>query len=191
MTVQYTNVKQQTYALYQKPNKRGTPRYFFAKQQSTGATPVAEIPNGYEIYENVNGQVFLRKQRPVLIHDEEQQLVEITLLERAEPDCKFEVKGKQIRVFTSEASVGGLDDLMQTLGVSADAVRDVLQRHRQWEETLRFELVDAEARTFQTLRYCYLGSIDDWIEIGTADKLATVLNEFVPHLGQESYFELF
>jgi hypothetical protein len=55
---------------------------------------------------------------------------------------------------------------------------------------LVFQLVDGTRRTFQTLRYCFLGSVDDWIEIGKPGKLATLVKRYVKHLGQDSYVEL-
>jgi hypothetical protein len=55
---------------------------------------------------------------------------------------------------------------------------------------LVFQLVDAQRRTFQTQRYCFLGSVDDWIEIGKPGKLSTLVKRYVKHLGQDSYVEL-
>jgi hypothetical protein len=53
-----------------------------------------------------------------------------------------------------------------------------------------FQLVDAKRRTFQTQRYCFLGSVDDWIEIGKPGKLTNLVKKYVKHLGKESYVEL-
>jgi hypothetical protein len=55
---------------------------------------------------------------------------------------------------------------------------------------LVFHLVDATRRIFQTQRYCFLGSVDDWIEIGKPGKLSTLVKKYVKHLGQDSYVEL-
>jgi hypothetical protein len=55
---------------------------------------------------------------------------------------------------------------------------------------LVFQLVDGTRRTFQTHRYCFLGSVDDWIEIGKPGKLPTLVKRYVKHLGQDSYVEL-
>ena len=55
---------------------------------------------------------------------------------------------------------------------------------------MRFLLVDDQHRTFLTQRYCFIGSIDDWIDIGTPGKLATLVKKYVKHLGKESYFDL-
>jgi hypothetical protein len=46
-------------------------------------------------------------------------------------------------------------------------------------------------REFIAQRYCYLGSIDDWIDIGSPDTLQNLVKTYVKHLGQDSYFELF
>ena len=36
----------------------------------------------------------------------------------------------------------------------------------------------------------FLGSIDDWIDIGHG-KLTTLVKTYLKHLGKDSYFELF
>ncbi len=70
MTYHYTNRKKVTYYLYQKPTKKGKVRYFFSQKQSAG-NPVNRLPEGYEVYENPNAVVFLRKkQAPVITRDE-------------------------------------------------------------------------------------------------------------------------
>lgn len=56
---------------------------------------------------------------------------------------------------------------------------------------LQFVLVDDKTRLFQTRRYSYRGSIDDWIDIGERDFITALAQRHIMHLGQESYFELF
>jgi hypothetical protein len=56
---------------------------------------------------------------------------------------------------------------------------------------LRFVLDDAKQRRFVCERYCFLGSIDDWIFIGGSEPLADLVRTFMPHLGAESFFELY
>ena len=51
-------------------------------------------------------------------------------------------------------------------------------------------VIKAQRRTFQTQRYCFLGSVDDWIVIGKPGKLSTLVKKYVKHLGQDSYVEL-
>jgi hypothetical protein len=55
---------------------------------------------------------------------------------------------------------------------------------------MQFLLEDEQRRTFIAQRYCFIGSIDDWIDIGHGP-LTRLVKRYVKHLGQESYFDLF
>lgn len=70
-------------------------------------------------------------------------------------------------------------------------VDDLLIQFRTYSPMLQFVLVDDKKRVFQTLRYCYLGAIDDWIEIGKPGPLPALAKRYIKHLGQDSYYELF
>ena len=189
MPIQYTNRKQKVLTLYQKPNKKGTLRYYFSEKPSEGATPVEQIPGGYEIYENVHSQVFLRKQKPALIFPNELALVkEIMDKHGGAKRYRVDVKGKQIIIYTP---VEDVDFMLETFGIPSEAWQERVMRNIRWNDVMRFELIDSNKRTFQAQRYCYLGRIDDWIEIGVSAPLETVLRSFVPHIEQDSYFELF
>ena len=48
-----------------------------------------------------------------------------------------------------------------------------------------------EKRLFQTQRYCYRGSIDDWINIGESGKMEDVVGRYVKYLETEAFFGLF
>jgi hypothetical protein len=53
-------------------------------------------------------------------------------------------------------------------------------------------LADPEKRLFLTERFCFRGSVDDWIDIGGhAQKLSVVLKKSIQHLGRESIDELY
>jgi hypothetical protein len=55
---------------------------------------------------------------------------------------------------------------------------------------LRFTLADQAKRTFYAERWCYLGSIDDWVDIGAAGQLSSLVKQTVPKLGSDAFFEL-
>jgi hypothetical protein len=46
-------------------------------------------------------------------------------------------------------------------------------------------------REFVFQRYCYRGSIDDWIVIDSGSDLEALAQKNLYHLGKESYYELF
>ena len=69
--------------------------------------------------------------------------------------------------------------------------KDLLAQMISYSPVMQFVLIDEEKREFVTQRYCFLGSIDDWIGIGKPDKLQNLVKKYVKHLGQESYYSLF
>src|SRR6266508_2449829 len=67
----------------------------------------------------------------------------------------------------------------------------ISERFWSYEAQLQFALVDEQKRQFQTRRYCYLGRINDWLDIGDRGPLAKLAKLYIKQLGQESYYELF
>jgi hypothetical protein len=74
MPITHVNAKGKTYYLHQGVTKTGKSKYHFAMKSE--GTLADSIPEGFEIYENPNAQVFLRRIPPKIITDEERQLVE-------------------------------------------------------------------------------------------------------------------
>ena len=63
-------------------------------------------------------------------------------------------------------------------------------RSARFSPVLRFTLADETRRTFFTERWCYLGSIDDWVEISPAGLLRRWVEWTVPKVGTDAFFEL-
>jgi hypothetical protein len=186
----YTNAKGKTYYLHQGTTKTGKPKYHFS-MENNGALAEA-IPEGFEIYENPNAQVFLRRMPPKIVTDEECQVVEEGMRKYAEvQDYKIDVKGNAIVVYTPNQSVEEFAQLLKGLNpfVSETQVREFFARSVQYSPMLQFVLDDEKRRTFTAQRYCFMGAIDDWIDIGYGP-LTTLVERYVKHLGQASYFEL-
>src|SRR6266436_9947375 len=102
--ITHTNAKGKTYYLHQGRTKTGKPKYYFS-MESEGHL-AEDIPVGFEIYENPNAQVFLRRIPPKLITDEERQVVEDGMRTYAEvQDYKIDVKGNALVVYTPHQSV--------------------------------------------------------------------------------------
>jgi hypothetical protein len=142
--------------------------------QSEGTLAKA-IPTGYEIYENPNAQVFLRRIPPKIILDEERHVVVEGMRTYATvKDYKIDIKGNAILIYTAVQEIDALADLFKDLYPDPTANVELMATLRKavhYSPMLVFQLVDATRRTFQTQRYCFLGSVDDWIEIGKPGKL--------------------
>ena len=73
-----------------------------------------------------------------------------------------------------------------------DRLRDLrteMDRWAQFTPVLRFILADAEQRTFRTERWCYLGSIDDWIDVHQQGPVERLARQWIPRLGTDAFFE--
>ena len=51
-------------------------------------------------------------------------------------------------------------------------------------------IVDTEQRLFAPERFCFRGSVDDWISIGPPEPIGKLAAKYLKHLGQESIYEL-
>ncbi len=192
MTITHTNAKGKLYYLHQGTTKTGKPKYYFS-MESEGHL-AESIPEGFEIYENPNAQVFLRRIPPKLITDEERRVVEEGMRTYADvKDYKIDVKGKAIVIYTADQDIGTLAELCKDLSPTPSANRQLmslLRKEIQYSPILQFLLEDEKRRLFTAQRYCFRGSVDDWIDIGYGP-LTTLVKQYVKHLGQESYFELY
>jgi len=171
--VTYVNAKEKTYYLHQGVTKTGKPNYHFAMKSEGNLAD--SIPEGYEIYENPNAQVFLRRIPPKIITDEEKASVEEGMRKYSDVEYfKIDVKGNAILIYMAVQDMDALMAIFQDRPMSQDEKARIMKALHQgihYTPEMQFVLVDETKRTFATLRYCYLGSIDDWIPIGRSGKL--------------------
>jgi hypothetical protein len=194
-TVMYTNRKGVTYYLCRGTTKGGKPRYTFGREPRGEAVPA--VPEGYEIRESVNGVVSLARARPAQIRPEERAAVETALKRHPKVgNYRVDVKGKQITVYERRGM--DADDLLALVSrvglgpVSQGAksqLRADLHRRARFGPVLRFMLLDDEGRTFGAERWCYLGSIDDWIRIGPEGPIRQLARRYVPKLGSDALLD--
>jgi hypothetical protein len=194
MPVTYTNFKKQTYYLCASTTKTGKIRYTFAREQK--GEPVEQIPPGYEISESVNGVVSLVKSRPRKILSQELAAVQ-SVLEQHPQARKYRAGIKQDRIEVYERLGPGANDLMpliQRMGFprfdTESQLEDVLDRSARYTAILRFILIDKEQRTFKIQRMCYLGSIDNWMDIGEWGPIDALVPHVISILGTDEFFEL-
>ena len=94
MPVTHVNRYRDTYYLHAGKTKTGKPRYWFSTKADGDL--VDAIPEGYEVYENPDARVYLRKIVPQLVTPAEVAVVKHGL-ERYAPgqNCIVDVQGKQ------------------------------------------------------------------------------------------------
>jgi hypothetical protein len=183
------------------------------KRSAEGA--LAELPDGYEVVENVNGQASLRRKRPRQITADEEAEVQAAVERHGLTDYRVDVKDDCITVFEPDRDPEQIADMFDPLylgGGFSDVFKSMLrdqlgdevvdqyvrQRKERLQETLRgqmrfypvlrFRLVDAEERLFLAERMTYSGD-GGWWSLETLP-LARAVKRYVRHLGKESFFEL-
>ncbi|AFZ58304.1 hypothetical protein H6G54_04035 [Anabaena cylindrica FACHB-243] len=190
MAVEHINRKGKKYYLHQGTTKTGKPKYFFSMKNE--GTLVTSIPDGFEIYENPNAQVFLQRIQPKLITDDEVATVESGMKKFSSLQYyQINVKKNTIYVYTPDQNVTNLTRLFSSHPLAeAKYIQNSIAQSISYSSMLRFVLCDENKRIFQTERFCFLGSIDDWIDIGSPDTLQKLIEKYVKHLDKESFYEL-
>jgi hypothetical protein len=195
MPITYTNRKGFTYFLNKGVTKTGKPRYYFARERK--GELVEEIPTGYEIEESVNAIVSLVKARLQLIRPEESASVDAAL--KKHPKAKnYRVAIKTDQIMIYEGIGGGMDSLRIILGQAGlnietveERLQEELDRYTQFTPVMRFILDDQETREYHAERWCYSGSIDDWIYAGHSGKINSLAKKLIPTLGTDAFYELY
>lgn len=160
---------------------------------------VETLPAGYQIQESVNGIVSLSKAQPVLLSEEDIRVVRNAL--QAHPQAqryRLDVKAKLLTVYEHVGpdllEVGA--QLAAKLGQPLtedlrERFREEEARYGQFTPILRFILLDGDRHTFRAQRMCFLGSIDDWIDIGVDKPLSELAESLIPALGTDAFFGLY
>jgi hypothetical protein len=196
MPITYTNRKGHTYYLCQGLTKTGKLRYYFARQPKEGSPD--QIPEGYRISESVNGVVSLVKDRPQLILPQEVADVE-AVLARHPKSHDYRVAVQKNRIVIYERLGPDIDTLSAIFGefsplpsaIVRNRLQEQLDKMARFSPILRFILVDQEERKYKTERWCYLGDVEDWIDIGESGRLEKLARRLIPKLGTDDFFELF
>jgi len=190
MPVKHTNRKGDTYYLHQGRTKTGKARYFFSKDDKGELTEA--VPKGYEIYEDPNAQVFLRKKQPKLITGQEMKEVKDGIGKNASvKQFKVEAKKNAIIVYLPDQDPQELSSLFSGFSmIGRKRAEEYAVRQIYYSPVLRFTLVDQAKRLFSADRWCWRGSVDGWLNLYWRKKLPFLVKKLCPHLGKESFFDL-
>ncbi len=195
MPFTYTNRRGEIYYLCQSTTKTGKPRYSFARSQK--GVPVEQMPEGFRVSESANGLVSIERDRPSQILPAEVAAVEASIARHPKPR-DYHVGVKRDKIEISERLGTDADELIAALGGglsllpgAPERLRSQLEMAGRFALALRYCLIDAERRTFAVERWCSVGSIDDWIDVGLSGPLSHLVELAIARLGDESFYEPF
>ncbi len=193
MVMEYVNRKGDTYYLQQGKTKTGKPKYYFGRRLS--AAPLDAMPEGYEVHESPeNAQVHARKTRATEVSSMERRLVEEAVARLAGlKHVIVNIEHDALVVYLPDTEDEPLERLDEMPWFSAGAIgklRDRQARRAYYQKMMRFELLDDDERLYSVQRWCFRGSIDNWVFLAGPAPLERLVEQFAPHLGKESFFEL-
>ncbi len=190
MPLTYTNRKGSTYYLCQTTTKTGKTRYYFAREPKD--TPVEKLPDGYQVEESVNAVVSVVKASPKLVSTEELDTVEAAL-KKLPKSHKYRASIKKEQIIIYESRGADYGDVLAKIGwnIPDSLGQELDERYAQFSPIMRFILEEPEERIFSPQRWCFRGSIDDWINIQSPAKIVVLAKELIPTLGTDDFFELF
>ena len=191
----YLNRRRKTYFLQRSSSRTGKETYSFTMKPPKN--PVDSVPEGFEIFEDPQtAQVFLRRPKPTEILPEELALAkQVVQQEERLRLAQVLIEKNAIVIYTSDLAPSGVDKILDELLPAGSTRRaslgEFFLQTARLSPMMRFVLVDGPTRTFQTERWCFRGSVDGWLPLFTHAALKDLLEEFVPSLGTEAFFELF
>ncbi len=195
----YQNRKADTYFAHVKQTKTGALTYYASKTRD--AAKAVALPTEFEFYESPTAAVSIRRRLFSDITDVEHAAVGLAVAELctvALDTVKLDRTKSSLVVwladepFTAQDEACGMTPNKTVFPLLFASSR---LRHMQFKAMLRFTPVSpretkAQAnRQFLAERYCWRGSVDDWIPIGSGS-LNQLLRKFIPHLGKISFYEL-
>ncbi|MEX1118928.1 MAG: hypothetical protein WEB60_09055, partial [Terrimicrobiaceae bacterium] len=176
-----------TYHLHVSKTPTGKEKFFLSTK--TDGVLAKKLPHGFEIYETVNSMVFLRRKTASIIQEEEFAMIQSGLNQiGGNVGFKAEIKKNMIVIHQADKSFG----LAQPLGPWIDSAkaRELKENFASYQAVMRFVLVQKEPRLFRPERFCFRGSVDDWIMLGLPAPLKSLCAKFLKHLGKDSFYDL-
>jgi len=194
MPFTFKTTKGKTYYLKSRITKKGNTTYYLTQKKDGEC--LKEVPAGYEVFEKYDfGQAYIRKVKESHIEPAEIAAIEKELRQNESlHDFKLDICGDEIRIYTKEKgpTTEGSDLLKSFMATPQENLDAIRNRFVRYEERMRIILTQHKSeREFVFQRYCYRGSIDDWIVIDSGIDLEALAQKNLYHLGKESYYELF
>ena len=189
MVLTYKNRRSATHYFRAVRTNKGNYRYYVTKQETGNL--INEIPKGFEIYEHPeDAKVVLRKKIINKVTKDEIEIMREAVKNlSALDDFLIDVEGNVLTVYFGRMDRKEFKN-MCPVGKTEQELEKLYREFQTYIATMRFFLEDEKDRKFTVQRWCYLGGIDDWIDLETSDDLRTLAEKYCYHLGRESYFNL-
>ncbi len=192
MALQFINRQGKCYYIKSKPTKKGNTTYFMTKKEDEDCLEI--LPEGYEVFEKPDTCIiFIRQKKKSKFGERELQFIEKELKKNETiDDFRLEITGNTIKIFVAgKEDNDRLFELWDRPFYSGEKIKELRKRFMRFEERMRIlKRSIGEANEYEFQRYCFRGSIDDWISIDGGENIQELAKENIYHLGKDSYYDL-
>ena len=164
---------------------KGNNKYYLSKNSEKN--DLETVPEGFEVFENVHGGVFIRKYRPSILLISEKDLLE-SKISKYKKKVRYEEKEKSVILYCILSSILSGEDSFISLAFGS-GVLDI-DKFGHYMQMFRFELLDSSERLFAPYRWCIRGGREYWLSIGNLGTLNELLEEYLQHIDQDTFYEL-
>ena len=187
MAKEFKTRKGRTYYIKSRTTKKGNTTYFMTAKLDEEC--LNKSPDGYEVFEKYDTEIFyIRKKKELNFSNEDLTFIKKELKNNSSIDAyELDVNGGEIKIYTAEKG-NGMSSLKSLLSLDKQKMAFLGKALLSYEERLKIQV---EGKEYIVMRYCYRGSVDDWIVIDAGDNLQELAKKNIIHLGKESYFELY
>jgi hypothetical protein len=190
MTLAFKSSQGKAYFIKAKLTKKGNRSYFLTTKKDDAC--LNEMPQGYEVFEKYDsGMMFIRKSKKSNFEPEALAIIERELTQNDSiSDYKLDVNGNEVTVYILASGRPGGTAQNRFAEPDRDSFFNQGFRGR-YEAAMRIKLhLSKSEREVEFMRYCYRGSVDDWITVGGGNDFKALAKEFLYHLGKDSYYDL-
>jgi len=187
LSLKYINRKGKTYFLHEGKTKKGNSRYFFSQSENFALN---EIPKGYQIYENPNAQVFLRRIQPKLINKVEEALVKEVLKELIERKyCRITVEKSDITIYWADHNVERMRDIwINTPRAQKEGIEVLIDQEITYSPVIILTLQAPKERLFILKMPDFEGVNMPWKVVGNPVSLETLISNVMDKIDIETYY---
>ena len=194
MAKEFKTIKGKNYYLKSRKTKKGNTTYYMTGKLDEVC--LNEVPKGYEVFEKYDlGVLYIRREKISKFSKKDIAIIEKELKKCSSIDgYLIDVHGEEIKIYTVENADGTNSLINNYLNISLNKDKILVARNSllRYEERLKINFQDNnDFKGFEVMRYCYRGSVDDWIVIDAGEDLKELAEKNIFHLGKESYFNLY
>ena len=172
---------------------KGGTRYYITKDPKA-ADLLEEMPSGFEFYEYpLDARVVFRKRVLCKITASERQAVEDAMHNLSDvKDFIVAADGNTITIYISQfSSISGEHENPTVEETRLDWGGEQVDKIKQYDEYVRFVIINEAKRTFRLERIVLLGFFNrDYAELETSDDLESLAEMICQHIGYPTYFDL-